>query len=68
MDNSINVTITQNVINEETGTKILASLEDFFKTTILKKVEGIERPLQQKYRNFLERSLGRFECYFDKTL
>ena len=68
MDTSINVTITQNVINEETGAKILASLEDFFKTTILKKVEGIERPLQQKYRNFLERSLGRFECYFDKTL
>ena len=37
MENSINITITQNVINEETGTKIIASLEDFFKTTILKK-------------------------------
>ena len=66
METSINVTITQNVINGETGTKIQASLEDFFKTAILKKIEGLERPLQQKYRNFLERSLGRFECYFDK--
>ena len=68
METSINITITQNVINGETGAKILASLEHFFKTAILKKVEGLERPLQQKYRNFLERSLGRFECYFDKTL
>ena len=30
MENSINITITQNVINEETGTKIIARLEDFF--------------------------------------
>lgn len=68
MDTSINITYTQNVINGESGAKILASLEHFFKTSILKKIAGVERPLQQKYRNFLERSLGRFECYFDKTL
>jgi len=64
----MDITYTQNVINGETGAKILASLEDFFKTSILKKIAGYERPLVQKYRNFLERSLGRFECYFDKTL
>jgi hypothetical protein len=68
MATSITITYTQNVINEETGAEILASLEDFFKTSILKKIAGYERPLVQKYRNFLERSLGRFECYFDKTL
>jgi hypothetical protein len=68
METSINIIYTQNVINEETGAKILASLEEFFKTSILKKIAGYERPLVQKYRNFLERSLGRFECYFDKTL
>lgn len=68
MATSINIIYTQNVINEETGAKILASLEEFFKTSILKKIAGYERPLVQKYRNFLERSLGRFECYFDKTL
>jgi hypothetical protein len=68
MDTSINITYTQNVINGECGAKILASLEHFFKTSILKKIARIERPLVQKYRNFLERSLGRFECYFDKTL
>lgn len=68
METSINITYTQNVINGETGAKILASLEDFFKTSILKKIAGYQRPLVQKYRNFLERSLGRFECYFDKTL
>jgi hypothetical protein len=68
METSINITYTQNVINEESGAKILASLEHYFKTSILKKIDGYERPLQQKYRNFLERSLGRFECYFDKTL
>jgi hypothetical protein len=68
MATSITITYTQNVINEETGAKILTSLEDFFKTSILKKIAGYERPLVQKYRNFLERSLGRFECYFDKTL
>ena len=68
METSINITYTQNVINGESGAKILASLEEFFKTSILKKIAGHERPLVQKYRNFLERSLGRFECYFDKTL
>jgi len=68
METSINITYTQNVINGECGAKILASLEHFFKTSILKKIAGHERPLVQKYRNFLERSLGRFECYFDKTL
>jgi len=68
METSINITYTQNVINEECGAKILASLEDFFKTSILKKIAGHELPLVQKYRNFIERSLGRFECYFDKTL
>ena len=66
METTINITYTQNVINGETGLKILAIVEDFFKTNILKKVEAHKRPLQQKYRNFIERSLGRFECYFDK--
>ena len=67
MATSINITYTQNVINEESGTKILAILQNYFKNDILKKVQGLERPLQHKYRNFLERSLGRFECYFDKS-
>ena len=38
MATSINITYTQNVINEESGTKILAILQNYFKNDILKKV------------------------------
>jgi len=58
----------KDLFSESEINSIRKLVDDYFKNTVLAKLENMERPLKQKYGDIIERNKGRFEITPPTTL